>query len=147
MPELSVDELLLYYKIVLIANKGRVKLGRGDTNIGVKLVHMMAELGLVDIDARLNDNVWFIEPPYEGEIQQHRLKIARRNMLDDNQTKFWREKEREEFIAGGGDPEEYDRCAAIGDRYKPIAREQFDKGTYFGFASHDMYIIKGYKPA
>ena len=145
MPELTVDEQLLEFKVVLIAGRGRLKRGRGDSNIAVKLVHMMAELGLTDIDARLDDNVWFIEPPYEGEVQQHRLKIAKRNMLEPDQIKFWQDSERADFSAGGGDPEEFERYVAIGDRYRQIAKEQFDKGEYFACGSQDMYIIKGRK--
>ena len=145
MPEPTIDEQLLAFNIALIASKGRQKRGRGDSNIGVKLVHMMAEVGLTDIDARLDENVWFIEPPYEGEVQQHRLKIAKRNMLEPEQIKFWQEREREDFLAGGGDPEEFERSVAIGDRYRQIAKEQFEKGEYFGCGSQDMYIIKGRK--
>jgi len=146
IPELSTDELLLSFKIALICNKGRIKLGQGDTNIGVKVVHMMNELGLTNIDARINDGVWFIEPPYEGQLQQHRLKIAKRIMLDEKEYKFWEKRTKEEFLAGEGDPKDYDRYIAIGDRLRPIIKEQFDKGGFFSCGSNDLYIIKGTKP-
>lgn len=146
IPELSTEELLLSFKIALICNKGRIKLGQGDTNIGIKVVHMMNELGLTNIDARINDGVWFIEPPYEGPIQQHRLKIAKKNMLDEKEYKFWEERTKEEFLAGGGNPEEYDRYIAIGDRLRPIIKEQIEKDEFFACGSNDLYIIKGTKP-
>ncbi|MCP4582041.1 MAG: methyltransferase domain-containing protein [candidate division Zixibacteria bacterium] len=146
LPELSTDELLLFFKITLVSNKGRIKLGRGDNSIGIKVTHMMSELGLVDIDARQNDTVWFTEPPYEGEVQQYRLKMAKRNFLDEKYYKFFRKKEREEFLAGGGDPKDFDRYVEISDRLRPIAKEQFDKGEFYGCGSNDFYTIKGKKP-
>jgi SAM-dependent methyltransferase len=146
LPEPDIEELLLVFKIELIANKGRIKLGRGDTNIGVKLVHMMSKAGLVDIDSRLNDGVWFVEPPYEGELQQHRLKYAKRNMLDAKHQKFWDDKIREEFLAGGGNPEDFDRYLEIEERLRFLSKDQFEKGEFYGFGSGDYYITKGRKP-
>jgi SAM-dependent methyltransferase len=146
LPEPDTEELLLSFKIALIANKGRIKLGRGDNSIGIKVIHLMNELGLADIDARLGDRIWFLEPPYEGELQQYRLKMAKRNMLDEKHCKFFEEKEREEFLAGGGDSKEFDRYLKTGKRLRLIAREQFDKGYFFSCGSHDFYIAKGIKP-
>jgi len=146
VPEQSIETLLSGFKIALIANKGRIKLGLGDNNIGVQIPHMMNELGLTDIDARLNDEVWFLEPPYKGEIQQYRLQMGKRNMLDEKHKKFFKEKEQKEFLAGGGDIKEFNRCYKIYDKLKPVIKKQFEKGEFFGCGSHDFYIIRGRKP-
>ncbi len=142
----SIEMFLLDFKISLIANKGRIKLGLGDNNIGVQIPHMMSELALIDIDARINDEVWFIEPPYKGEKQQYRFKMLKRNMLDDKHTKFFKEQERKEFIAGGGVVKEFEKYYKIVDKLKPKIKKQFKEGKLFSCGSHDFYIIKGRKP-
>ena len=146
MPELSTDELLLMFKVALICNKGRIQLGLGDTSIGTKIVHMMHKLGISDVDARINDGVWFLDPPYDSPIQQHRLKIAKRNMLDKKHYEFFQKKDREEFLAGGGEPDEFDHFDAIGTRLRPTIKRQFEKGEFYSCGSNDLYIIKGKKP-
>ncbi len=146
LPELSTEDLLLGFKVALICNKGRIELGRGDNNIGIKTLHMMAELGLTELDARLNDRVWFLEPPYEGIEQQHRLKIARKNMLDEDHSEFWIRRGEEEFLAGGGDAKEYEQWVDIGESFRPAAQHQFDNGQFYSCGSNDMYVVKGRKP-
>jgi len=146
LPDYDLDEMLLMMKVIILSCKGRINLGLGDFNIGVKITHMMGRLGLIDIDARLNDGVWFVEPPYSGEKQLHRLKIIKRNMLEDEHVQFWREKNREEFIAGGGTSEEYERYIQCLDRIKPLFTEQIENGTFASCGSSDMYFIKGRKP-
>ncbi len=146
LPEFSTDDLLLSFKVALLCNQGRLNLGKGDTNIGVQVLHFMRLEGLTDLDARLNDRTWFLEPPYEGEEQQHRLKIARKNMLDEGHADFWYKRGREEFLAGGGDEEEYDRYVELGKNLIPVAQQQFDAGEFYSFGSNDMYIVKGRKP-
>lgn len=146
LPEFSTDDLLLSFKVALLCNKGRLSLGKGDANIGVQVLHLMRLEGLTDLDARLNDRVWFLEPPYKGEEQQHRLKIARKNMLDEEHADFWYKRGKEEFLAGGGDEEEYDRYVELGKNLIPVAQQQFDAGEFYSFGSNDMYIVKGRKP-
>ena len=146
LPEFTSEELLLCFRVALIGNEGRIKLGRGDQNIGVRLLHMMAEQGLINLDARMSDSVWFVEPPYEGEIQQHRLKIARKNLLDEEHRAYWDDKGREEFLAGGGDPSDYERYLDLARRLKPTIEKQFDKGQFSACGTGNVYIVRGTKP-
>ncbi len=69
IPELDIEEELLIKKVYLITNKGHIKLGRGDQNIGSKVPVMMKRLALTEIEARMNDKVQFLHPPYEGPLQ------------------------------------------------------------------------------
>jgi len=145
VPELSDDDYLFCAKVVLTRYKGTMKLGRGDWAIGVKIPHLMKELGLTEIDLRLNDRVWYLEPPYETDRQKHYFEMAKKNILNDKTYKFNLERDRDEFLAGGGDPKDFERYEAIGERYRQYFREQFDNESFYGCSSSDLYIIKGKK--
>jgi SAM-dependent methyltransferase len=144
LPELGIEDRALSVKASLIINKGRIKLGQGDLNIGVKIPHMMKELGLVDIGIRLNDRVHFLESPYESEIQQNQLNNLKQH-FEKERFKAWIGRQKEEFLAGEGDPEDWERLAKIAERNISAMREQMEKGEYFSCGSGDFYVIKGRK--
>ncbi len=147
LPELDLEEELLCHKSAIIGNLGRIKLGRGDNSIGRKIPMMMSRLGLVEIDARLNDRVSHMEPPYEGPVQQHQLMSVKKycSLDDDKEHEFFLQREKEEFLAGGGDPEDFERLIKIGDRIRPIHKQQIDHGEFFACGGSQFYIIKGRK--
>ena len=89
---------------------------------------MMKKLGLTEIGARMNDKVHFLIPPYEDPRQQHLLKMIKKTQLDEHE--FWMERTKEEFLAGGGNPEEYERFREISERLKPILQQQIEEGKY-----------------
>ncbi len=149
LPELSIEEELLVRKLALVGNRGRIKLMRGDWNIGSKVPMMMKKLGLVDIDARNNDKVNLMQPPYETPEQRHNLEMAKHFLGITNDRKernFWRKKQEEEFLAGGGDPEEFRHAWKIYGRMRRTCRRQIEKGTYFSCGAGFFYVIKGRKP-
>lgn len=137
---------MLFKKVALICNKGRIKLGQGDGSIGNQVPFMMNKLGLTEIGIRQNDAVCYIEPPYEGPRQQILLEHVKKQWLDENRRKAWIDRERKEFIAGGGDPAEYDRYREIHERIMQAFRQQIKDGEYFVCGSGHIYIIKGRKP-
>ena len=131
-------------KVYLICNKGSIKLGQGDKSIGKKIPAIMKKLGLTDIEARMNDRVQFLYPPYEGPLQQNLLHMIKKRILD--QSEFWMLRTREEFLAGGGNPDEYERFRELSDRIKLVFKKQIEAGEYVVFASGFFYVIKGRKP-
>jgi len=144
IPELDIEEELLIRRVYLIANKGHIKLGRGDQNIGSKVPAMMKDLGLREIEARMNDKVQFLYPPYEGPLQQNLLHMIKKRVLD--QSKFWMEHTREEFLAGGGNSDEYERFREISDKIKLVFKQQLEDGKYTACTPGFFYVIKGRKP-
>ncbi|UCE23721.1 MAG: methyltransferase domain-containing protein [Candidatus Zixiibacteriota bacterium] len=146
LPPLSIEERLLTFNIHLHCHKGRIELGRGDSNTGVMVPHLMYEQGLTDIDARLAENTFVLHPPYDSEIMQHRLNSIRNQHLDPDQTSFLDDKLREEFLAGGGNPSDFDRYMQIHDRARKLTAEQIDKGEFYMVGSSDVYIVKARKP-
>ena len=146
LPELNIDEQLLFKKVALVCNKGRIKLGQGDGSIGNKVPFMMNKLGLTNIGIRQNDAVCYIEPPYEGFRQKDLLDHVKKQWLDQERYRTWMDRERKQFLAGGGDPAEYDRYREIHERNMQVFRQQIKEDKYFVCGSGHIYIIKGRKP-
>lgn len=145
IPDLSIEEMLLSRKVHMLSNKGRIKLGRGDDNIAPKIPMMMKSLGLTDIDLRSNDRVGFLVPPYEGDEQQHRLAMMRKR-VENEDASYWLDRAEEEFVAGGGDREEYLKMRDLSDRLKPVMKKQLEEGTYASCYAHFFFVVKGKKP-
>ena len=64
LPEFDLEDVLLFTKVILICRKGRLAQGRGDFNMGSRVPHLMTQSGLVEVDLRMNDRVFYLEPPY-----------------------------------------------------------------------------------
>jgi SAM-dependent methyltransferase len=143
LPELDIEEEVLFKKVYLICHKGSIKLGRGDDSIGSQVPVMMEKLGLVDIEARLNDKVGFLHPPYEGPHQQNSIYMIKKRVLD--QSEFWMERTREEFLVGGGAPDEFERYRKTSDRIRLIFQKQLEDGVYTVCGHGFFYVIKGRK--
>lgn len=146
LPELDLEEQLLCAKVAILCNQGRIKLGQGDNSIGNKIPRMMKKLGLAEIGIRLNDRVFYLEPPYEDQVQKHQLEQVKKRWLEEERYKVLVDREKKEFLAGGGDPEEFEQYQETDDRIKLIFRQQVEEGEFFSCSSPDFYIIKGKKP-
>ena len=147
LPELEIDELLLIAKIALTYNKGRIKLGLGDWSIGRKVPRMMKELGLTDIGVRINDRAYYIEPPYEGMLQQYHLDHVKKQWLDQTRHKTRLGRMKAGFLAGGGEPGDFERYRELDKRIMATVRRQVEKGEFHQCGSGDIYIIKGRRPS
>ncbi len=154
-PPLSDEELLRLFKIQLIWARGRTKLGRGDWGIGKKVPKMMADLGLRNIDVIHNDMPYFINPPYETEVQHYRLDRLRENVSDDEcedeKEKRTRMREWKEcFLEGGGSLSTFYRYwKYFEERRKqlnPIIRMQIDDGTFYrGVGCFHFFCVTGFR--
>jgi len=146
LPEYEIEELLLFHKFNLIVNEGRIRLGRGDAGIAPKIPHILNELGIEDIDIRCRDRVSFVEPPYKSEREKAAIENMKNHLLSDESFKFNSEKSKEEFLAGGGNPDEYDIVLTLGEKQRKVQLEQIENNEFFICGAYPFYIIKGYKP-
>ena len=146
IPELAIEEQLLFAKIAIICNQGRIKRGQGDNSLGRKIPGMMKKLGLTDIGVRINDRAYWVEPPYEGPLQQYHLEWVKKRWLDEKKYEVFMDREKKEFLAGGGKLGEYERYREIHDRIRSIIRRQIEDGEYFECGSGDIYVIRARKP-
>jgi SAM-dependent methyltransferase len=144
--QFSDEDFFLQAKIHLTTNEGRKKLGRGDQSIGNKIPYMLGELGMREIGIRMNERVHFVQPPYESEEQQHRLKMMMKQHMDKGEREYWIKEGREEFKAGGGNLADYTRWIKLMDRFRAAAKKQYEKGEFACCAGSFFYIIKARKP-
>jgi len=144
--QFSDKEVILQSKVQLAINEGRKKLGRGDHSIGNKIPHMLNDLGMKEIDIRMNERVHFLEPPYESEEQKHLLQMMKRQIADEKMKEYWIEYARKEFEAGGGSPADYNRWIKLMDKFRAAAKTQYDHDEFAYCAGMYFYIIKARKP-
>lgn len=146
VPEQSIGEHLLHVKVHLICHEGRIKLGKGDDSIGPKVPRMMKQVGFLNIEVRMNDHPHYIDPPYEGSLQKDGLENIKKQFLDKERCNTLKAQEREEFLAGGGNPAEYEHYRQIADRYMAVLRKQVEAGEYYACGTSYFYTVTGRKP-
>lgn len=144
--DFSREEYLLFARVRLTMHEGRKKLGRGDDAIGRKIPHLLHKLGMTEIDIRMNEQVLYLEPPYDGDQQQHRLKRWRKIFGDPTEREFLRQREREEFMAGDGNPEDLQRLHKIMNTFSDRAARQMDNLEFAACGGDYFYVIKARKP-
>ncbi len=149
----SIEEKLAQFKMQLIWAEGRAKLGRGDWGIGTKVPGMMANLGLIRIDALYNDSARFAHPPYETEVQKYGIEKMRENIMEkdeDSRKLLWKEY-RECFLAGGGSLSAFYRYKKLSEErqeeFEPLILDQLKEKTYYhGISGSHFFCIRGFKP-
>lgn len=146
VPELPIDDILLAHKVTIISNRGRIKRGLGDSSIGPKIPHMLTQLGLTDIDIRLNDKVHYLEPPYEGFLQQTRVEFLKKQFFNEERRQVLTEHQRDDFLAGGGEAEEFERYRSIVEPVLETFMRQLERGEYYICSAGHFFVIKGRKP-
>lgn len=146
LPDFDLETQLLIHKVNLIVSRGKIKLGRGDNGIAPRIPHMLYTLGICDIDIRIKETVSFLEPPYTAGDQQERIDNLKKYWLSEENFKARTEEQKEEFLAGGGDPEEFNRLSEIGVRRRILQLEQINNNKFSICGAYPFYIIKGRKP-
>lgn len=145
LPDFDVETQLLMKKIHIISNIGRIKLGLGDASFGRKIPHVLKTLGLVDIGIRNNDKVHYLDPPYDTPMMKNAIERVGKDILDKNRRDKLSAWEREQFVAGGGDPAEYDKMKIKADDVVEEMRTQIEQGRYHACAGSMFFVIKGRK--
>lgn len=146
LPQLSFEEDLILTKGILRYHRGRMKLGKGDCNLASRIPVMMSAIGLTDIGVQTNNIPYCMIPPYDDEIQQDQLEKVRRFYSDERGYQLWRDREKEAFLAGGGDLQEYEDYGRLVDRRTALTREQLQSGCYSACKVSHFYVSKGRKP-
>ncbi|MCD4700512.1 MAG: class I SAM-dependent methyltransferase [Candidatus Aegiribacteria sp.] len=149
----SIREKLEQFKMQMIWAEGRRKLGRGDWGIGAKVPKMMADLGLISIDALYNDSPRFTHPPYETEVQKYGIEKMRENIKEkdeDTRILLWKSY-RECFLAGGGSLSSFYRykklCEEKQEQYEQLILKQLKEHTFYhGINGSHFFCVRGFKP-
>jgi ubiquinone/menaquinone biosynthesis C-methylase UbiE len=141
--ELEFEDVLEEARAGWTSYFGRKARGLGDSAVGTHIPEMMHRLGLVGIDGRQNEKVYFLVPPYDTPIQRHFKKMIVENYA---RREEWKEEILENYLAGGGRPEEFERLwEKWGERGKDMAAS-LERGDFFMAGAGNFYIFTGRKP-
>jgi SAM-dependent methyltransferase len=128
----------------LISMDGHKGRGRGDYAVGSRVPEMMHKLGLVDIDARFNEKVPLLVPPYDTPEQEHMKSLVMDSL---KRREEWREEGLADYLAGGGKREDYERYWERWGRRSREVAAALEAGTLFMTGGRTFYVIRGRKPA
>lgn len=150
LPERPIEEELFFKRANLLCAKGNLALGRGDFSIGAKVPLMMDRAGLVEVDAKMNDQPWLQIPPYVSPRQQYLWKrqLEAMGRQAGERRKFMRQTKKL-MLAGGGSMAEYRRMAKLTSGVtarNKLYRKQLRDGTYYSCGFGPFYVVKGTKP-
>ena len=139
----SLEEEVAAFKFNLAQQRGRKSLGYGDASLGGRLPGIFAAAGLTDVQVHLSDKTIPLFPPYDTPEQ--RAMLGDTGAWFESATDFSRDQAQRFFIAGGGEPAEFDghwsREVANRDQYLSAIREQ----NYHCAGGVLMYLVSGRK--
>jgi ubiquinone/menaquinone biosynthesis C-methylase UbiE len=145
-PEPPFEETLRVLRFQKLLHRGKIALGQGDTSIGEKLPGYFAELGLGDIAVYSNDRCPALYPPYSRPEQ--RADLAQMLAWIDADISGWGDKEavRALYLAGGGDPAEYEELWQIELSRARAFKADIEAGRWHAARGHLQYLVSGRKP-
>lgn len=146
MSEETPEGRLERFRLSVLYDEGKKRLGRGDNTFGVKAPFVMEQLGLEVIDVRRSDRAWHAFPPYRKAQERLALSVWRDLAQPMGETlKLWTE---DNLSAGGATDEDISRYFALHDDLglKERMREQMDAGRYRFLCSFTVYLTFASKP-
>lgn len=145
--ELSIAERAFLNRVELQMLAGRKKLGHGDFAVGCYVPWWMEARGLRDVDARTNDRVVWIAPPYSSPAQRvayqstkERLREFKPGTWLGDRTMF------REMRAGGCSEAAIRKARRIWRRDGIEFLKAFWAGTIASAYSGPFWCIWGFKP-
>lgn len=126
-------------------HRGRIALGLGDNALGDRLPHRLSQAGFVDIRTWLSDKVVALYPPYAGDEQQAVL----RDTIEwfESSPDFSRDESFRQFVAGGGDANEFDGHWQREQTSRLAYLDSVRKGRFDSASGVFMYVVAGRKAA
>jgi ubiquinone/menaquinone biosynthesis C-methylase UbiE len=140
---LSLDDEAEVFKFYLAQDRGRKALGLGDHSFGGLLPGVFVKSGLSDMQVYLSDKAMPLFSPYSTPEQ--RALLGDTEHWFESAEDFSRDHSHKLYIAGGGDPVDFDlhwsRVLANQERYIKAVRN----GTYHCAGGGLMYLVSGRK--
>ncbi len=139
----SLEEEAAALKFNLAQQRGRRALGFGDASLGGMLPGMLSAAGLADIEVYLSDKAIPLFPPYAAPEQRAILQDT--EAWFESSIDFSRDQARGLFIAGGGDPAEFEAHWAMEVAGRSNYRKAIRESTYHCAGGVLMYLVSGRK--
>ncbi len=141
--ELEFDDIMEEVGMGWTSYFGRRERGLGDSAIGPRIPGMMHRLGLVRIDGRQNEKVYFLVPPYDTPVQKHMKKMVVENF---RKREEWKEEILQNYLAGGGTAEEFERFWDKWGKRGSDMVKALERGDFVMAGAGNFYIFTGRKP-
>ncbi|WP_437591208.1 class I SAM-dependent methyltransferase [Sorangium sp. So ce1000] len=148
-PGLTRAERLALLELDAICQDGKRALGQGDCSVGERLPGLLREAGLGDLHVVQSDKCAALIPPYETPAERAEL----RQMLAWIDGGAWlgaggtRDQTHAWYLAGGGDPAQFERLWAIAMQEARAWKEAALARTLCGAHGVTFYLVSGRKPA
>jgi SAM-dependent methyltransferase len=141
---------LFDHEVYLRMKRGRKRQGNGDWSIGCYVPSWMEQRGLRDVNARTNERVYWIAPPYSSPNQETALRNTKEVHADHrpNSAAIRRNSKQaaQTLRAGGADDRMIRRTMRSGTRVFNQARKTLDDGTLAFAYTAPFWCIWGFKP-
>lgn len=142
----TVEQMVARCEQLLSARAGRQKLGRGDWSVGLYIAAWMEARGLRDVDARVNERVHWIAPPYRSARQKNALEHAREYCDDDSFSEMNIRNMTDELRATGTDERRVRSAVRSARRRDGRFRQAVADGNAAFAHGGSFWCIWGFKP-
>lgn len=139
-------ELLLYAEVGMRMLTGRTELGQGSFSVGCHIPAWMEARGLNDVDARTNERVSWIAPPYRSPAQQTAHRNVKERIRERVGTPRITKADREQMKAGGLSEHKMKTCHELNVRERQRFIKAVRDGTAAFAGSGPFWCIWGFKP-
>ena len=119
-------------------------LGEGENSVGERLPRLFDHHRLQDIQVFLNDKTSTLVPPYSSEEDR----LLAEEIVEQARTVFfiWRREDASRYyLAGGGDPKQFERLWAAAIRQLHSTADQVNAGSYATAGGAVGYLVSGRK--
>lgn len=145
----TIKQKLFNYEIFLRTQNGRKKRGEGDYSVGCYISSWMEKRGLKNIDARVNERVIWIAPPYRSPAQKTCLQNMKEGFADwSPKSKAYKDNLKEEIKtlrAGGADANMIRRYIRSGKKAYEKSRKALANGTLAFASVPSFWCVWGFK--
>lgn len=141
----SLPQRLADIRISLRAHEGRRKLGHGDFGVGCRLPSWFEARGLLNVDARANERVHWIAPPYRSPAERTELRNLRERLGEAPARSGWGRAE-DQMRAGGVSERDIRTSRREAANSRRRLRRAFERGTLAYAGSGQFWCVWGFKP-
>ena len=142
----TVKQMVVRCEELLLARAGRKKLGRGDWSVGLHVPAWMEAGGLRHVDARVNERVQWIAPPYRSAGQKSALRHTREHCADRGFSEVHLRNTADELRAAGADQQRISNALRSARRRDKRFRQAFADGNAAYAYGGSFWCIWGFKP-
>jgi hypothetical protein len=132
-------------EFALICERGKAALGEGNNSIGDLLPGLLAQAGFVDVKASINERAWPLVSP-DATAEQQALRSMIISMPDDAPWGWPAADTKRYFLAGGGDPEAFERRWQLRLDEHRQGRAELRAGRFHTAGGGIHYLISARRP-